>query len=86
VPSRLTRSGDSTAPWYAVRGGRLLDPLADGVAVRTISARYMTGPVANGVVLALAFVSPWISLAGHVALAALCLIPERRPRAAWAGA
>ena len=56
------------------------------MAVRTISARYMAGPVANGVVLALAFVSPWISLAGHVALAALCLIPGRQPRAAWSGA
>ena len=68
--------------WYAVRGGRLLDRNADRVAVRTISNRYKLGPLAYGLVLVMAFVSPWISLAGHVALAALYLIPERRPATA----
>jgi len=64
--------------WYAVRRG-LLDPAADRVAVRTISARYKLGPLAYAGVLLLAFVTPWASLVGHFALAALYLLPERAP-------
>jgi uncharacterized membrane protein len=63
--------------WYAVRGGRLLAAEADPVAVRTISRRYAVGPLAYGIVFALAFAAPWASLAGHVVLAALYLLPER---------
>jgi hypothetical protein len=46
-------------------------------AVRTISRRYVIGPVAYGISLVLAFVSPWASLAVHAALAGFFLLPER---------
>jgi len=63
--------------WYAVRGGRLLEPDADLHAVRTIGRRYLMGPPAYGVVLVLAFFAPWAALAGHALLALLYLLPER---------
>jgi uncharacterized membrane protein len=64
--------------WYAVRGGRLLAPDADGIAVRTISRRYALGPLAYAVSFALAFVSAGASLAVHGVLAVLYLLPERK--------
>lgn len=63
--------------WYAVRGGRLLEPDADMRAVRTISRRYLMGPPAYGATLLLAFFAPWASLALHGLLALLYLLPER---------
>jgi uncharacterized membrane protein len=65
--------------WYAVRGGRLLDENADREAVRTISRRYMLGPIAYGISFALAFVDAWASLAVHGVLAAYFLLPVRKP-------
>ncbi len=63
---------------YAAWGGRLLAADADPVAVRTINRRYLVGPLAYGVSLALAFVNVWASLAVHGVLAAFYLLPERR--------
>jgi uncharacterized membrane protein len=51
--------------WYAVREGRLLHPNADRKAVRTISRRYLIGPIAYGVSFAFAFINVWASLAVH---------------------
>ena len=64
--------------WYGAWGRRLLGHDADPVAVRTISRRYLVGPAAYGVSLALAFVNVWASLAVHGVLAAFYLLPERR--------
>jgi uncharacterized membrane protein len=64
--------------WYAARGGRLLDPNADPVAVRTISRRYALGPISYLVSFALAFVNVWASLSVHGILAVLYLLPERQ--------
>jgi uncharacterized membrane protein len=65
--------------WYGVQGGRLLDPHADQVAVRTISHRFRVGPVAYGVSFALAFVNVWASLAVHGLLAAFYVLPVHKP-------
>ena len=62
--------------WYAVGRERLLDPNADRGAVRTISRRYLAGPVSYGVSFGLAFVNVWASLGVHAALPALYLLPE----------
>ena len=72
------------AVWrYAVAGGRLLDPDADMEGVRTISRRYLAGPISYGVAFALAFVNAWASIAVHAVLAGLYVLPERKaPRPA----
>jgi uncharacterized membrane protein len=67
--------------WYAVAGGRLLDPKADPLAVRSISRRYALGPVSYTISLVLAFVNVWASLSVHGLLALLYLLPERKTRA-----
>jgi TMEM175 potassium channel family protein len=68
------------AVWrYAVASGRLLGPEADPGGMRTISRRYLVGPLGYGLSFVLAFVSPWTSLALHVLLAALFALPERKP-------
>jgi hypothetical protein len=55
-------------------------PLASSsVAPRTISRRYLIGPLGYGLSFVLAFVSPWTSLALHALLAALFALPERKP-------
>jgi uncharacterized membrane protein len=64
--------------WYAVAGRRLVDPRADSAAIRTISRRYLLGPVSYAVSFALAFVNVWASLAVHGILAILYLLPERK--------
>jgi hypothetical protein len=52
------------AVWrYAVAAGRLLGADADPEGMRTISRRYLIGPLGYGLSLVLAFVSPWTSLA-----------------------
>jgi len=66
--------------WYAARRRRLLDPAADSFAVRTISRRYLVGPAAYGLALALAFVNVWACLAVHGTLAAFYLLPEHKAR------
>ena len=66
--------------WSAAINRRLLKPGCDADAVRTISRRYMVGPAAYGVSLALAFVSVVASLSVHAALAAFFLLPERKGR------
>jgi TMEM175 potassium channel family protein len=65
--------------WYAVRRGRLLHEDADREAVRTISRRYLLGPIAYAVSFALAFVNAWASLAVHGFLAAFYVLPVRKP-------
>jgi uncharacterized membrane protein len=67
--------------WYAIRKGRLLDPNADREAVRTISRRYLIGPIAYGVSFALAFINVWASLAVHGFLIAYFVLPVRKPTA-----
>jgi uncharacterized membrane protein len=67
--------------WYAVREGRLLDPNADRETVRTISRRYLIGPVAYGVSFVLAFFNVWASLAVHGFLIAFYVLPVRKPTA-----
>lgn len=62
--------------WYAVWEDRLLGPGVDRAAVRTISRRYLAGPVFYGLSFALAFVNVWASLAVHAVLAGLYLLPE----------
>ena len=62
--------------WYGVAGERLLGLDADRAAVRTVSRRYLVGPISYGVSFALAFVNVWASLAVHALLAALYLLPE----------
>ncbi len=62
--------------WYAVGRERLLDPNADRGAVRTISRRYLAGPISYGVSFGLAFVNVWASLGVHALLAAFYLLPE----------
>jgi uncharacterized membrane protein len=64
--------------WYAVAERRLLDPQADPEAVKTISKRYLLGPISYGVSFALAFVNVWASLSVHGILAILYLLPERK--------
>lgn len=65
--------------WYAAHEGRLLEPKADTEAVRTISKRYMIGPIAYLASFALAFVNAWASLAVHGFLVAFYLLPLRKP-------
>jgi uncharacterized membrane protein len=68
------------AVWrYAVAGGRLLGPDADAEGMRTISRRYLIGPLGYGLSFVLAFISPWTSVGLHVLLAALFALPERKP-------
>jgi uncharacterized membrane protein len=64
--------------WYAARGARLLEPNADQEAVRTISRRYLIGPLAYGVSFALAFINVWASLAIHGLLATFFVLPVRK--------
>jgi uncharacterized membrane protein len=65
--------------WYAARKGRLLDTNADTEAVRTISRRYLVGPLAYGLSFVLAFFNAWASLAVHGLLAAVYILPLRKP-------
>jgi TMEM175 potassium channel family protein len=65
--------------WYAVLSGQLLDQKADREAVRTISKRYLIGPLAYGASFGLAFVNVWASLAVHGFLAAFYILPVRQP-------
>jgi uncharacterized membrane protein len=65
--------------WYAAHDGRLLEPKADTEAVRTISKRYMIGPIAYAASFVLAFVNAWASLAVHGFLVAFYLLPLRKP-------
>jgi uncharacterized membrane protein len=67
--------------WYAARPGGLLEPDADQEAVRTISRRYLVGPLAYAVSFALAFVNAWASLAIHGLLTAFYVLPLRKPTA-----
>lgn len=67
--------------WYAAWGGRLLEANADREAVRTISRRYLIGPIAYAVSFALAFVNTWASLAVHGFLVAFYILPVRKPTA-----
>ena len=71
--------------WYGVGERRLLDPEADPVAVRTISRRYALGPISYAVSFALAFVNVWASLAVHLVLMVMYLLPERGREAGEAG-
>ena len=66
---------------YAVRLGQLLHEKADREAVRTISRRYMIGPVAYAISFGLAFINAWASLAVHGVLAAFFVLPVRKPTA-----
>jgi uncharacterized membrane protein len=66
--------------WYAVWDERLLADGHDREAVRTISGRYILGPVSYAVSFALAFVNVWASLGVHAVLAAVYLIPEQQLR------
>jgi uncharacterized membrane protein len=65
--------------WYAVRSGQLLEKNADREAVRTISRRYMMGPIAYAISFVLAFINAWASLAVHGFLVAFFLMPVRKP-------
>lgn len=65
--------------WYAAREGRLLEQNADREAVRTISQRYIMGPLAYAISFGLAFINPWASLAVHGVLVAFYLLPVRKP-------
>lgn len=65
--------------WYAVRIGNLLEKNADREAVRTISRRYIMGPIAYAISLGLAFINPWVSLAVHGLLIAFFVLPVRKP-------
>jgi TMEM175 potassium channel family protein len=65
--------------WYAVRSEQLLEKNADREAVRTISRRYMMGPIAYAISFGLAFVNAWASLAVHGFLVAFFVMPVRKP-------
>lgn len=67
------------AVWWAGigAGGRLLGPAAHAEGVETISRRYRLGPALYLAALALAFITPWLTLAVHAALALLWALPER---------
>jgi uncharacterized membrane protein len=68
------------AVWrYGVAGGRLLGSDVDMEGLRTISRRYLLGPLGYGLSFVLAFVNPWASLTVHGLLAAMFLLPERSP-------
>jgi uncharacterized membrane protein len=67
--------------WYAAQNGRLLDSKADREAVRTISRRYLIGPLAYAISFLLAFINPWASLAMHGLLVAFYILPVRKPTA-----
>jgi uncharacterized membrane protein len=67
--------------WYAAHNGRLLDSNADREAVRTISRRYLLGPMAYGISFLLAFINPWASLAMHGLLVGFYILPVRKPTA-----
>jgi len=60
---------------YAVYRHRLIDPQADPRVVRTLSARYLLGPILYLVAFGLAFVNGIASLAFCGFLAALYLLP-----------
>jgi uncharacterized membrane protein len=64
---------------YAASGNRLIDRHADRKAVAAITRQYSFGPLLYGVAVALAFVSPWASLALNFLLAAFFALPGRAP-------
>ena len=62
---------------YGIRGRRLLGPDIDEQGVQTITSRYRLGPIGYLVATVTAFVSVWLSLAIHVALALLFAKSEK---------
>lgn len=60
---------------YASSDRHLLDGHLSDARIRTRTLRYLPGPLIYGVALALALISPWITLGIHVALAALYMLP-----------
>lgn len=65
--------------WYAIAGDRLVGSAVHRPGLRTISRRYAMGPLSYGAAFGLAFLSAWASLALHLILALLYLLPERKP-------
>ena len=62
---------------YGIRGRRLLGPDIVEQGVQTITSRYRLGPIGYLVATATAFVSVWLSLAIHTALAMLFAKSEK---------
>ena len=60
---------------YASSDRGLLDARLSPARIRTRTLRYLPGPLLYSVALALALITPWITLAIHVALAVLYLLP-----------
>jgi len=60
---------------YASSDRHLLDGHLSDARIRTRTLRYLPGPLIYGVALALALISPWITLGIHVALAVLYMLP-----------
>jgi uncharacterized membrane protein len=60
---------------YASRGRRLIDPHISDQRIRQRTQRFLLGPTLYSLSLALAFVSPWISLWLYVGLAAIYFLP-----------
>jgi uncharacterized membrane protein len=55
---------------------RILDHHVSDARIARRTRRYVVGPVAYGITLPLAFVTPWLSLALYVAYAVLYLLPS----------
>jgi uncharacterized membrane protein len=65
---------------YASYKNRLFNEKTDPALVRHISRQYSVGPAAYLLVLLIAFVSPWLSLALNVALAVFFALPNKAIR------
>jgi uncharacterized membrane protein len=60
---------------YAYVGRRLIDEHVSDARLRSRTRRYAAGPVSYGLTIALAFVSPWLSIGVWIGLAVLYLLP-----------
>jgi uncharacterized membrane protein len=60
---------------YAVSGRRFIDEHVSDARLQSRTRRYLPGPLLYGAALALAFISPWITLSIYAGLAVFWLLP-----------
>jgi uncharacterized membrane protein len=60
---------------YVSSNQHLLDARLSPARIRTRTLRYLPGPLIYGLALVLALITPWLTLAIHIALAVLYLLP-----------
>jgi hypothetical protein len=60
---------------YVARRDGMIDEHVSAARIRSRTRRYLPGPLLYGVPLALAFVSPWITLGIYAALAVFWMLP-----------